>query len=171
MTCPAGTDPCNSNVCDETSDGCIVQQKADGTTCSDGAYCDGMETCQSGMCREGTAVSCNDGLECSVESCDETTDACKYDNSGCTGVLCWSGSNNYLVKSDLQARKFCSCAAGTYAFTGYSTVTAKKANAYKYTDTGDNSIWTVARVSTRNPIDSVECSPGNFFQTNQDYSR
>ena len=171
VTCSAGSDACTSNVCDESSDSCIVVPKADGTSCSDGAFCNGMETCQSGMCSPGTDVACNDGLECSVDSCNETTDACEYDDSGCTGVQCWSGANTYLVKSDLQAMKFCKCAAGTYAFNGYSTITVKKANAYKYTDTGENSIWTVARVSTRNPIYSVECSAGNFFLTNVNYSR
>jgi hypothetical protein len=171
VTCSADPDACNSYVCDESSDSCIVQQKADGTTCSDGTYCNGMETCQSGTCVPGTGVACSDGIECTADRCDELTAACIHDNSGCTAVQCWSGANTYIVKSDLQAKKFCKCAAGTYAFKGYTTITARKAAAYKYTDTGDNSIWTVSRVSARNPIQSVECSAGNFFPTNQNYSR
>jgi hypothetical protein len=189
VTCDADPDACNSYVCDESFDRCIVQQKADGTPCIDELYCNGLETCRSGMCESGTEVACNDGIDCTSDSCSETADRCEYlwpacgaaDNccgpectsttdADCSATPCWSGANTYLLKSDLQAMKFCSCAAGKYAFEKYSTITLKKAYAYKYTDTGDNSIWTVARVSTRNPIQSVECVPGSDpFYTNVDY--
>ena len=187
LTCDNGLYCDGSETCDPIS-GC---QAGTAPVCSDNNVCTGVEVCDEATdrCTDPADLVCNDNNICTDDGCDAIS-GCTYswpacglsdsccgpectstDDPDCTGVQCWSGSNNYLVKSDLQAMKFCSCAAGTYGFTGYSTVTAKKVNAYKYTDTGYNSIWTVARVSTRNPIDSVECSIGNSFPTNANYSR
>lgn len=46
--------------------------------CSDGVFCNGAETCIDGQCTTGTAPSCNDGLACTIDSCDSAADACRH---------------------------------------------------------------------------------------------
>ncbi len=58
--------------------------------CDDGQSCNGMETCDaSGRCRVGASIDCNDGVGCTVDSCDESDDSC--DNIASNG-LCDNGS-------------------------------------------------------------------------------
>ncbi len=44
--------------------------------CSDGLFCNGVETCIDGQCIDGAAPNCDDGITCTVDTCDEATDAC-----------------------------------------------------------------------------------------------
>jgi len=55
--------------------------------CDDGAYCNGEERCLEGMCQPAEhGVDCDDGVACTVDSCDEGTDSCvaSADDSRCT---------------------------------------------------------------------------------------
>jgi len=94
------TDPCNANA------GSIGQESVFGTIgldndgdllydgddpdcqpctsdadCDDGVFCNGAETCNldTGQCESGTPVDCSDGIDCTVDSCDEVNDACVND--------------------------------------------------------------------------------------------
>ena len=51
------------------------------TECSDGTYCNGTETCNLGtnLCEAGTPVDCDDGLACTIDSCNEGTTSCDND--------------------------------------------------------------------------------------------
>ena len=51
---------------------------ADDDECDDGLFCNGVETCAAGDCQPGTAVECNDGQSCTVDSCDESADSCLH---------------------------------------------------------------------------------------------
>ncbi|UCC31907.1 MAG: hypothetical protein JSU86_06440, partial [Phycisphaerales bacterium] len=65
--CRPGTG-CPPVLCDEESDTCAPCQN-DGQ-CSDGLYCNGLETCDAyGICQPGTPVDCDDGVECTIDSC------------------------------------------------------------------------------------------------------
>jgi len=57
------------DVCDAT--GCTLDSE-----CDDGAWCNGDETCDvvNGICVAGTPVVVDDGVACTVDSCDETND-------------------------------------------------------------------------------------------------
>ena len=72
--CPPSTDPCKINGC--YMEGgyyhCILENKTNGTSCDDGLYCNGAETCQSGECTKGTK-------QCSslLTKCNETLDQCE----------------------------------------------------------------------------------------------
>jgi hypothetical protein len=67
---------------------------ADDTECDDGEFCNGAETCVANACVAGTAINCNDGIACTVDSCDEALDDCDNtpddalcdDSLFCTGV-------------------------------------------------------------------------------------
>ncbi|MEI8258469.1 MAG: MopE-related protein, partial [Deltaproteobacteria bacterium] len=46
--------------------------------CSDGVYCDGVESCHEGRCVPGAPVVCTDGVECTDDSCNESARACVH---------------------------------------------------------------------------------------------
>ncbi|MDJ0762632.1 MAG: hypothetical protein QNJ97_06540 [Myxococcota bacterium] len=102
ICCSLGTGDCCSNAtqCDDanacTIDYCSATfhcyqvDATDGQSCGDGAFCNGVETCQSGVCTPGTA-QCTGSTGCMNESCDEDADECIQTpiNAGdpCTDVL------------------------------------------------------------------------------------
>jgi len=50
---------------------------ASDSACSDGLFCNGVETCTaSHVCAPGTAPPCDDGLVCTTDACDEATHMC-----------------------------------------------------------------------------------------------
>lgn len=56
--------PTTGNVC------------ADDAACIDGNVCDGVERCVAGRCRDGVALTCDDGLACTTDSCNVTFGSC-----------------------------------------------------------------------------------------------
>jgi len=97
LGCQAGTPPscndaisCTDDRCDGATDACMHVGVA--SRCDDGAFCNGVESCMVGMgCRPGTPVNCNDGVACSTDSCNETSDSCEtvFDSSLCAmGEVC-----------------------------------------------------------------------------------
>jgi len=187
VECSGLGDQCNSGICDETLDQCVVQPKPDGTACDDGLYCNTGETCQTGVCSGGSARTCDDSNTCTADSCNESLDKCEniwpgcgisdgccgpgcnYSNdSDCQATKCWSGNYQYLYKNANQAKKFCKCASGTY---GYKTYNSKwlKSLVYKYTDTGNNENWAVSSQNSYSPVYKVTCSDGLVYPTNKDY--
>ncbi len=95
-SCQAGALPCDDGVnctvdsCDEANDTC--SSAPDDSICDNGLYCDGNETCDAvAGCQAGTAVVCDDGVGCTIDSCDEGNDACSFvtDDSYCdNGAFC-----------------------------------------------------------------------------------
>jgi len=68
---------CNPTLgCTEPTGDCTTD-----ADCDDGLRCNGMETCITGrgMCIPGDAVDCDDGNECTIDSCSETGGMCQYD--------------------------------------------------------------------------------------------
>jgi hypothetical protein len=111
--CAPGTPPncddgvvCTVDSCDETTRACV--HEADSSACNDGAYCNGVETCDPATgCLAGTPPDCDDGVACTVDSCDEATLACVHqaDDSTCDdGRFC-----NGVETCELVA----GCRAGT----------------------------------------------------------
>jgi len=101
-TCIAGTPPCSDSIactddlCDETSDACSGSVPND-AACDDGNYCNGAEVCNPAAgCEGGIPIDCDDGVDCTVDVCDESTDMCVHepDHLFCDdGVFCnglWS---------------------------------------------------------------------------------
>lgn len=78
-------DPCNGpdgdadcqESCNETLDNCTADDP-DSSACDDGAFCNGTETCTSGVCGSSTGDPCpgpDADADC-FESCDEVGDDC-----------------------------------------------------------------------------------------------
>ena len=196
IDCSASSDQCNTGVCDENAaDQCIKQPKSDGLSCNDGLYCNTGETCQQGICKGGSALVCNDGVSCTKDQCNENTDSCVYTwpscgiTDGCcatgcgdtigkqnydpdckTLTKCWSGASYRYIYRDLsQVKKFCKCAMGTYGVKSYTSLLAKPV-VYMYTDTGNNTIWTVKSTKFY-PVTQATCLDGKTYATNKDYNR
>jgi hypothetical protein len=101
-------DACNeaTNACEHTpSSGlcqagqfCVPQQGgctaampcSNNAQCDDGNKCNGVETCNV-VCKPGTPVNCNDGIECTIDACAPATGACSHatNNAYCSdGYVC-----------------------------------------------------------------------------------
>ncbi|RMD65641.1 hypothetical protein D6817_05670, partial [Candidatus Pacearchaeota archaeon] len=69
-----------------SSEGCTTN-----ADCNDGVFCNGQEQCVNGQCQAGQPVTCNDGVSCTQDSCDENLDRCVNtpDNNLCSaGQTC-----------------------------------------------------------------------------------
>lgn len=62
--------PCTTDSCDVPTGHCSSQAVADGTSCADANVCNGAETCTAGVCTAGTPLNCDDGNECTTDTCD-----------------------------------------------------------------------------------------------------
>lgn len=111
-SCPA-SDQCHSaGTCDAATGDCSNPEKPDRTPCDDGKTCTASDQCTGGKCG-GSAVVCDDGISCSVDSCGEPG-GCKVDLSqcGCTSdAKCDDGNPcNGVEKCDLDTL---ACVSGT----------------------------------------------------------
>jgi hypothetical protein len=121
--------PCVVDRC-VTPTACDFRPVADGSSCDDGLYCNGIAVCQAGVCRGGPPPSCSDGVACTTDRCDEalarcvhvaqpgccTTDADCRDTDVCTsGEHCAQGTCVSLAVScpaSACADAFCDPQAG-----------------------------------------------------------
>ena len=107
--CQAGSDPCPGQLCDEDNDRCVdCFVDAD---CDDGLYCNGAETCFDGECQPGTAVDCDDGVDCTDDSCNEGTDSCDNvpNDANCDNGLYCDGAETCHATLDCQAGTAVDC--------------------------------------------------------------
>ncbi len=81
---------CTVDSCDEGSDTCL--HDASDVSCNDSQFCNGVETCDTiNDCEPGTAPDCDDGVNCTDDSCNETFDQCDHtpNNGNCDdGLFC-----------------------------------------------------------------------------------
>lgn len=74
-----------------TEAGCVADAE-----CDDGVWCNGAESCVLGACRAGTSPSCDDGIACTSDTCNEATDACDH---GVCVMTATSEGSRYLAVS------------------------------------------------------------------------
>ena len=68
---------CTRDACDPGTGECT--HTAQDALCDNGRYCDGAETCDPTRgCVVGTPVRCDDGIACTVDTCDEAARACAF---------------------------------------------------------------------------------------------
>lgn len=69
---------CTDDTCDAELDACL--HAPNHTRCSDEAFCNGDEVCDVEQgCLPGAPPACDDGLGCTVDACDATSDECVHD--------------------------------------------------------------------------------------------
>lgn len=86
---------CSDDICN-TETG-ICEHVLHHDQCDDGLFCNGVEQCQAYFgCIAGENVVCDDGIECTYDSCDEDAKQCKFealdlacdDDNACTEDSC-----------------------------------------------------------------------------------
>ena len=84
---------CTTDICNEGTDRCdYIPNHA---VCQNGQYCDGAEQCVPGVgCQAGEPIACNDGVTCTLDTCDEGLDRCTYTtrNEACNDGLWCNGT-------------------------------------------------------------------------------
>lgn len=87
----AGFDAGSSRECTDESRGSTLGESClRDLECDDGCFCNGFEVCRGGVCDVGPEP-CDDGFDCTSDSCDEGDDACTNapDDTACDdGNLC-----------------------------------------------------------------------------------
>src|SRR2546427_486447 len=78
---PCTTDVCNGSV---SAPACTHPNKANGTTCDDGLFCNGADSCSAGVCTH-SGDPCAGGPECD-NSCNEAADNCH--TAAANGTAC-----------------------------------------------------------------------------------
>ncbi len=103
LGCQAGSDPCPGQDCDEAGDVCVACTV--NAQCDDGVFCNGAEICSGGTCQTGLAPNCDDGITCTTDSCNESTDACDHapNNAACNDGLFCNGTETCSVTLGCQA--------------------------------------------------------------------
>ena len=88
--------PCPGGVCAA----CVTSDE-----CDDGVFCNGAEACVDGMCQSGAPPTCDDGIDCTVDGCNDVIDACSNapDDSFCDDGLFCTGAEICNALSGCQA--------------------------------------------------------------------
>ncbi|MCK5642612.1 MAG: hypothetical protein KAJ19_17525, partial [Gammaproteobacteria bacterium] len=112
LGCQAGTPPgtadnldCTDDWCDEVDD--MIVHTENHLFCDDGLWCNGGESCSIslGGCQAGYTKTCNDGVGCTDDSCNETTDSCDnlVNDGNCDNGLWCDGAETCDATDDCQA--------------------------------------------------------------------
>ncbi len=100
---------CSTGSYDDTDDLVFAVETVAACTvdadCDDGAYCNGAEVCNAGTCQAGTAVTCDDGVACTDDACNEGTDSCDFtaNDANCDNGLWCDGAETCSATLDCQA--------------------------------------------------------------------
>lgn len=101
MDCQAGTAPvvddgfdCTADSCDEAGD--VVRHIPNDAACDDGMFCTGVETCDLAVGCTSTPPDLDDGVDCTMDMCDETNDTPVHvaDDSFCDDGLTCTGTES-----------------------------------------------------------------------------
>jgi len=81
VTCSASDQCHDAGSCNPSDGTCSNPAKADNTPCADGKACTSGDKCTGGVCG-GAAVTCDDKIACTVDSCVEPS-GCNFDRGKC----------------------------------------------------------------------------------------
>jgi len=116
---------CTVDSCDEAND-VIVNAVNDGS-CDDGFYCTGVESCDQLLgCQDNADPDPNDGVDCTVDSCDEATDSLVNttddafcdDGNGCTDNSCDAATGCVLANNEVVCDDGNACTTGDVCAAG-----------------------------------------------------
>jgi len=171
---------CNGAESCDTSTGCISGTAlVDGTACDEGTTADSdfcNSSCQSGVCTEGTAPTCDDGLICNgTETCVAAT-GCQAGTAEPDGAPCdeGAGQNSDLCDSSCQSGAcavvaavcddglICNGTEGCDSSSGCTAGTAEPDGTPCDEGTGENSNMcdSACQTGVCNPGTAVACDDG-----------
>lgn len=79
---------CTLDSCDEITDSCTYEPR--NSLCSDNLFCTGVEVCDAvSGCQAGLPPNCGDGVSCTVDTCNESSDGCDHtaEDEACSVIL------------------------------------------------------------------------------------
>lgn len=82
--------PCTQDVC--IAGACVFSAQANGSACNDGNACTTGDVCVNGACNGGTPVSCDDGLVCTIDTCDGMGGCVNTQIPNCSEGACTDGA-------------------------------------------------------------------------------
>jgi hypothetical protein len=94
--------------------------------CSDDNLCNGVEICVNTQCQLGTPIGCDDGLFCTIDSCNVVNGICEHtanrcaDDDSCTLDTC-NESSDLCMHTPLTPIQFCNSASITIPTSGQAT--------------------------------------------------
>jgi hypothetical protein len=94
--------------------------------CSDDNPCNGFENCVNTQCQLGTPIECDDGLFCTIDSCNAVNGSCEHsanrcaDDDSCTLDTC-NESSDLCMHTPLTPIQFCNSASITIPTSGQAT--------------------------------------------------
>lgn len=103
--------PCTDDSCDPSTGGCLHTNNTD--PCDDGSVCTTVDTCSAGACVGAAPLSCDDGNECTDDSCDPEA-GCRNDNNT---APCSDG--DACTAPDVCSLGSCVGGAPVYSFVGF----------------------------------------------------
>ena len=104
---------CTIDTCNEVTHMCA--STADDALCDDGLWCNGAEVClERDGCQLGAPRTCDDGVTCTIDSCNETTDTCDHtpDDGACDDDLWCNGTEYCDPEVDCQFSATPACSDG-----------------------------------------------------------
>jgi hypothetical protein len=94
--CPEDGLACTLTRCDVVTQACV--QVLDHAQCDNSVYCDGAERCDPASgCASSPPIDCDDRLECTADTCDESARRCAHVDRGTCS--CLAGDGPLLVLS------------------------------------------------------------------------
>lgn len=180
--CVAGASPtcddgfaCTTDTCSATTDACVFTPTH--SACDDGLTCDGAEQCNPTSsvadtrgCVAGTTPSCDDGVMCTVDTCNEAAGGCTHTTSDTLcgdGIFCDGVEQCSPAAAGADAR---GCIAGTVVSCpsdGFAcTVEACNEAAGACASTPDSSTCAPGTICTAASGDpATGCTPGRSCTT------
>jgi hypothetical protein len=87
----ADLNPCTLDYCHESFHFC-VNEPLDGVSCDDGDLCNGVATCNAaGECVNDSSPLCDDGNDCTFDTCVSSGADCTWDPAPVNGTPCDNG--------------------------------------------------------------------------------
>ncbi len=149
-------------VCDTSQSTTAWSTLADGSSCDDGSLCTNNDICTAGVCGSTDVVTCNDGNQCTVDTCDPATGLCDFDGTAAEGNTCTipnqpSCQTNTCQSSTCTVSAIAGCVIGG---TCYGNGDPNPANPCEVCNSAlSQSAWSNAAVGT-------SCDDGAFCTVN-----
>ncbi|MEZ4221186.1 MAG: hypothetical protein R3B13_09660 [Polyangiaceae bacterium] len=151
---------CTVDSCSDALGKCVFTLS--NAACDNGVYCDGAEVCDppngaAGTgCKAGTPIDCEDGIGCTVNSCDETLKSCKAtaNHAACSDNLYCNGAEVCDLTQGCIAASAVSCTPDSVA----CTVEACDETLKTCTSTPSNGLCSSGQICTASGCITVACT-------------
>jgi hypothetical protein len=148
----------------------FVEACSTAASCDDGLFCNGAEQCVNGSCTAGTPVVCNDDVACTVDACNEATEACvsQPNDAACNDGNVCNGTETCSATGCVSGTSL-SCDDGNVCTTDTCNATAGcqlTNNTASCADDGNACTTDVCSAGACTHPQSGSCNTGPFVESN-----